>query len=65
MRGLIKYGDHINYCLDVWINEPKISKSLVASSVFATPHIAGHSKYAKLNGLDMVYKKLIEWMKKV
>ncbi|MDO8834919.1 MAG: DUF3410 domain-containing protein, partial [Vicinamibacterales bacterium] len=42
--------------LDVWENEPTIDGSLAARVDVATPHIAGYSLEAKLNGTAMVYE---------
>jgi erythronate-4-phosphate dehydrogenase len=42
--------------LDVWENEPAIDGSLAARVDVATPHIAGYSLEAKLNGTAMVYE---------
>jgi erythronate-4-phosphate dehydrogenase len=42
--------------LDVWENEPKISKALLAKAAIATPHIAGYSVEGKQKGSEMIYK---------
>jgi len=43
------------YVLDVWENEPDISKTLLDCSSIATPHIAGYSWDAKVNATRRVY----------
>ncbi len=47
-RALIKYGQHLIYCADVYENEPLIEKAIINACQIATPHIAGHSIEAKL-----------------
>lgn len=49
-------GLHLNWCLDVFENEPVIDLSVLERAVIATPHIAGHSVQSKLRGLEMVYR---------
>ncbi len=50
-------GGRLGACiLDVWGNEPAIDGSLAARVDVATPHIAGYSLEAKLNGTSMVYE---------
>lgn len=39
--------------LDVWNNEPFISRDVLDASDIATPHIAGYSKQGKINGTNM------------
>ncbi len=40
-------------CLDVWENEPDISRRLLSLVDFGTPHIAGYSTDGKANGTMM------------
>jgi erythronate-4-phosphate dehydrogenase len=47
--------------IDVWENEPNISAELIASSIIATPHIAGYSLEGKVLGTKMVVDKLSEF----
>lgn len=47
---------HLNFCLDVWPNEPVISPTLLQRAVMATPHIAGHTLYGLFNGTWMAYQ---------
>lgn len=44
--------------LDCWQDEPKINAQLYQQAQLATPHIAGHSLDAKINGSEMVYHAL-------
>jgi erythronate-4-phosphate dehydrogenase len=41
--------------LDVWESEPDINQRLVELARIATPHIAGHSRLGKLNGVRMIW----------
>ena len=47
--------------IDCWCNEPNIDLDLLAQADIATPHIAGHSFEAKLNGSVMVYQQLCQF----
>ena len=51
--GIVKYAS-----LDVWENEPKISIPLLKKAYHTTPHIAGYSYDAKINGTIMMYRAL-------
>lgn len=44
--------------VDCWSNEPHIDTELLQQADIATPHIAGHTFEAKLNGSVMVYEAL-------
>lgn len=46
--------------LDVWENEPAISKSLLDKAFLATPHIAGYSAQGKANATAMVIRAAAE-----
>lgn len=48
----------LHYCTDVYANEPKISRDIVAFATLCTPHIAGHSLEARTKALRMVSQKL-------
>ena len=50
--------------IDCWENEPNINLNLQKSAYWATPHIAGHSIYAKFMGSFMIYKDLCKYIKK-
>jgi len=43
--------------LDVWENEPTISKKLLEKIAIATPHIAGYSVEGKQRGSEMIYQQ--------
>jgi len=45
-----------NRVIDVWANEPNINVELAKTSLFHTPHIAGHSFEGKINGTKAVYE---------
>lgn len=47
--------------IDAWENEPKIDTELQNSAYLATPHIAGHSIDAKLNGSYMIYEAMCQF----
>lgn len=57
---LKQYGKHLNWCFDVWENEPHIDHDVLQSSLIATPHIAGYSIEAKIRGIDMIYQAALE-----
>jgi erythronate-4-phosphate dehydrogenase len=43
-------GGRLYAAIDVWEQEPRINKELAACSLLATPHVAGYSFEAKVNG---------------
>lgn len=53
---LLNAGKHLYWCLDVWEDEPSISKDLLKQALIATPHIAGYSVQSKLRGIEMIYQ---------
>lgn len=48
--------------LDVWQNEPANNRTLAEAAFIATPHIAGYSRRARLNGTIMVRDALCRWL---
>ena len=44
--------------IDVWRNEPRISRALVKFAEIATPHIAGYSAAARRRGAEMIHREL-------
>lgn len=48
--------------LDVWENEPAISRDLLDKVVLGTPHIAGHSIDGKLRGTMMLLEAFEQWL---
>jgi erythronate-4-phosphate dehydrogenase len=51
----------LDVVLDVWRNEPQVNPLVVADALIATPHIAGYSVDAKLNGARMVADAYVAW----
>lgn len=51
----------LDVVLDVWRNEPTVNPLVVADAMIATPHIAGYSVNAKLNGARMVAEAYVAW----
>lgn len=63
-QALLEHGKDLNWCLDVYENEPEINLELVKAAYLATPHIAGHSAQGKQRGTEYVYQaaaKLFQW----
>ena len=48
--------------LDVWENEPNPNVGVLNEVVIATPHIAGYSLEGKVNGTQMVYNSLCNFL---
>lgn len=48
--------------LDVWEQEPKIHPELVDRVWLATPHIAGYSLEGKVQGTEMIYQALSQFL---
>ncbi len=66
----IDNGGLLSPIIDVWCNEPNISKELLNRTFISTPHIAGYSEQGKANGASMIIqaiakefsiKELINW----
>jgi erythronate-4-phosphate dehydrogenase len=49
--------------LDVWENEPSISTELLTKTKISTSHIAGYSFEGKVNGTNMIYNALCQYLK--
>jgi erythronate-4-phosphate dehydrogenase len=47
--------------LDVWQNEPHISREVLAAADIATPHIAGYSLQGKCNAATMIVRALADF----
>ncbi len=47
--------------LDVWEDEPYADPDLLKISLFSSPHVAGYSNRGKLNGTEIVYKKVCDF----
>lgn len=48
--------------LDVWENEPEINLNLLNKVVIGTPHIAGYSLEGKINGTEMIFNALCNYL---
>ncbi len=48
--------------LDVWENEPFINTELLTKTKISTPHIAGYSFEGKVNGTNMIYNALCQYL---
>ena len=52
-------GRICDYIIDVYENEPDVSREAVANAFIATEHISGHSYDGKMNGTRLVYDAFI------
>ncbi|TGN41417.1 4-phosphoerythronate dehydrogenase PdxB [Marinobacter confluentis] len=48
--------------LDVWEHEPRINPELVEQAWIATPHVAGYSLEGKVQGSEMIYQALSQYL---
>ncbi len=55
-------GNAPTVALDVWEQEPRIHPELVDRVWLATPHIAGYSLEGKVQGTEMIYQALSEFL---
>lgn len=62
--ALLQDNFPIQYCTDVYSNEPFISEQLVAKATLCTPHIAGHSIEGRGAMLRHVIEKLHQYYAK-
>jgi erythronate-4-phosphate dehydrogenase len=53
VKHALNSGQISEFICDCWENEPDIDLELLASTLLATPHIAGYSKDGKANGTRM------------
>ncbi len=49
--------------LDVWENEPDINVDLLKEVLIGTPHIAGYSYEGKVNGTQIIYNSLCNFLR--
>ncbi|MDD7804409.1 MAG: 4-phosphoerythronate dehydrogenase PdxB [Endozoicomonas sp. (ex Botrylloides leachii)] len=56
LKHSLKQGKDLKVVMDVWENEPKIDRTLLAQVDVATPHIAGHSLDGKIAGTALIYQ---------
>jgi erythronate-4-phosphate dehydrogenase len=54
--ALMQYGQHLQWCFDVWEREPYIDQRILSKATLATPHIAGYSVQSKQRGAKMIYE---------
>jgi len=57
----ISENKKLTLVIDVWNNEPLINVQLAKKSIIATPHIAGYSWNAKLEGTRIIAEKFAEF----
>lgn len=50
----------VTLVLDTWPNEPDVSMGLLSQVSFATPHIAGYTRTAKVNATDFLIEPLMK-----
>ncbi len=62
LKKELKEGKPLSVVLDVWENEPSIDFELMNLVSSGTPHIAGYSLEGKVNGTEMIYKKLCRYL---
>lgn len=55
---ILNAQQQINYCTDVFINEPDINPKIIDFATLCTPHIAGHSIEAKQNAIIQLSEQL-------
>lgn len=63
-ENALKYRDDLILCLDVFENEPNISRETLKKTIIATPHIAGYSEPSKHRATMMLYlaaAKILNW----
>lgn len=63
-KALLRHIKHVplSLVIDCWQDEPTINQQLVACADIATPHIAGHSLQAKINGTLHCYHDLLTYL---
>ena len=54
--------DCIHLISDVYENEPSINKDFFEKNLFGTPHIAGHSQYARYQMTKMAYENIADFL---
>jgi len=57
-NALLNAGRHLEWCFDVWEDEPNLHLEVLAHATIATPHIAGNTIEAKQRGTIIVAKAL-------
>ena len=54
--------DYIRLISDVFENEPDVNKDFLNKNLFATPHIAGHSQFARYQMTKMAYENVMNFL---
>jgi erythronate-4-phosphate dehydrogenase len=62
LKAALRDGKLAGAVLDVWEGEPSADPELADMVYLATPHIAGHSFDGKVNGTNLVYRQVCEWL---
>lgn len=57
-EAIIQNQDRIQYCADVFKNEPHLDPTLIKIATLCTPHIAGHSIEAKHRAVQYLSEQL-------
>ena len=53
---------YIRLISDVFENEPNINEDFLNKNLFATPHIAGHSQFARYQMTKMAYENVMDFL---
>ena len=64
-KDFLELDDDLHYIRlisDVFENEPNINKDFLDKNLFATPHIAGHSQYARYQMTKMAYENVANFL---
>lgn len=62
LSNKLKENMRFTAILDVWENEPAIDLALAHRVFLGTPHIAGYSFDGKVNGTEMIYQSLCQFL---
>lgn len=64
-KDFVELDDDHNYIRmisDVFENEPNINEDFLNKNLFATPHIAGHSQFARYQMTKMAYENVMNFL---
>ena len=53
---------HVQLISDVFENEPEVNEDFLNKNLFATPHIAGHSQFARYQMTKMAYENVMNYL---
>lgn len=59
--AILTCGQHVDWCLDVWENEPCLDERLLNQALIATPHIAGYSRESKYNATAIIFNQFAKF----